>query len=431
MRKALAAAAAALTLVTSGCSLFGDDDPKFTSVAAPQVSLRAAGLKTAVRIGLLVSATSPAGEGADYLGPAAGARVAQYRFTQGGAEVTLAVRDDKGTAAAATAGVHALLGEGVVGIVAATSGRHLDDALRLAAGAGVPVLLPYEHRDVPGATTAWYTAPSAPQIRARLRTLLAAQGLQRPYVLHADGAAAAVTGLTSADHTTAVRPRQRAADAIAPVVAAAATKRIDSVVVAGSAATQAALVAELQGRAGRLPVVLSPQALTPAFGNALAARLDADGSATPHGRFLTVGRPSVDASAHGQGPLADAMSAFLAATRLAAQVDSVEALTHAVPFRQEGAATADAAAHDAVVALVRAAERADSTDAAAVAEALGSLTLGPADGLAGPTLGFAVRRPLADDALVAMGSTTQDPGLRSGVTEKAPAVTWFVLPTGD
>jgi hypothetical protein len=417
---------AAITLsFGTGCLATGR---RFTPVAAPQIALTASGLTGPVRIGLLISGTSTAGQGADQVGRAAGARVAQYRLTQGRADVTLEVYDDHGTSKGAIDGIRTMLGRRVSGIVAATTGSHLDAALRQAAAAEVPVLLPYEPRDVAGATTSWFTGPSAEQVRDRLRTLLVERHLQHPYVLHADGTADEVAGLGPPDLSSALSSRESPGDAINPVVAAWRSKRIDSVVIGGSAVTQALLVAQLQGHAKELPVVLSPDALAPAFGDTLADRLAADGSATPSGRFLTAGAASVDASAQSSGDDAVALTAFLAAVRTAAQTPDVQSIVHAVPFGQEGAGTADPAAHDAVIALVRAAEKARSAAPQQVGAALGTLALGHAQGLAGPVLDLTAHRSFPATALVALASTTQDAGMRAHVADRVPAVTWFVLP---
>ena len=421
--RALSATVGGLSLLLAAGCTGSSAKVHYTPAPPPRVALSASGLTAPLSIGLIVSGTSPLGQGADLLGPAAGARVAAFRFGQGGAAVTLQVQDDRGTSDGALAALSALQSQGVAGVVVASVGSHLDAMLAKAGAAGLPVVLPYETRDVPGATSAWYTGPRGADVATALQSLLARRTLTHPYVLSGEGAEGDVVGLTAA-RSASVSAKASPADLAAPVLAAYAAKQVDSVVIAASAPTQAAIVAALQGRAPRLPVLLSPSALTPAFGDSLT-KLD---GATAGGQFLTVGVDDQDPTAQGTSPEAVSLAAFLAADRLAAQTTTVESLTHRTPFGQEGAATADAASHDAVVALVRAAAKAGSAQPSAVATALGALSLDQGDGLAGPALDLTHRRALAATALVALTATTQDPGLRAGVTEQPPALSWFVLP---
>lgn len=417
MRRSLVAAAVALPLLLlAGCSDDGDKGPRYAPVGPPAVALSAKGLPAAVKVGLIVSATSPLGEGADFLAPAAGARVATYRLTKGGAAVDLAVVDDHGDAAAATKAVDDLVAQGVVGIVAATRGSHLDAALKHAADKRVAVLLPYATRVPDGASTSWLTGPSAPQVRSSVEALLRDQRLSSPWVVHGEGYDSAVLGLATASSDTALRAGQSPRDAVAAALQALRTKRADSVVVAASADTSAALVAELQGAAGGVPLVLGPAATTPRFAGQLAAGQTTDGTATTAGALYSVGSA-------GKGT-----EAFLAAVQVAAGDDALRSLLGRTSFGQAGSATADEASHDAVVALVRAAAKAGKADAGAVLDALGVMTLGSADGLAGPSLDFTDPAAVPSEAVVGLASTTQDTGDRVGVPEARPALTWFALP---
>ena len=66
-----------------------------------------------------------------------------------------------------------------------------------------------------------------------------------------------------------------------------------------------------------------------------------------------------------------------------------------------------------------------------VLDALGSLQVDAEDGLAGPALDFAESEAVPDDAVVAVQSTAQDPGLRPASPGAAPRLHWFarVSPT--
>ena len=76
-----------------------------------------------------------------------------------------------------------------------------------------------------------------------------------------------------------------------------------------------------------------------------------------------------------------------------------------------------------MVAVVRAAAVARSTEPAKVAEALPGLQAGTADGVAGPALDFAGTEAVPDDAVVPLASTSVSPGVRPEAPE--PSLFWF------
>ncbi|MEQ4499573.1 MAG: hypothetical protein ABN474_10880, partial [Nocardioides kribbensis] len=169
-RRAAGLTLAALALTTLvACS--GDDGGEQPAApasgaagAAPAVELDAAGALAEVgeplRVGVLVSLRSAPGEGQDVLTAAEGARVAAYRLGLGGADVELEVVDDAGTSEGATRAVADLVDAGVSGIVAASTGEHLQAAVDAAAGAGVTLLLPYERELTALPDAVWATGPS-------------------------------------------------------------------------------------------------------------------------------------------------------------------------------------------------------------------------------------------------------------------------------
>ena len=75
---------------------------------------------------------------------------------------------------------------------------------------------------------------------------------------------------------------------------------------------------------------------------------------------------------------------------------------------------------------MRAVETAGSAEPDAVAAALEGLTLDTSDGLVGAALDFSRDRALADDAVVTLVATTQDPGVRPGGAD-APRLFWFAV----
>ncbi len=415
-----AAGIAASVVLLAGCS--GSDGPSYRPAEPPAVAIKVAGLDREVRLGVLVSGSGAAGQGSDLLGRAAGARVAAYRLQRGGVRVRLDVVDDQGTAAGATRAMAGFVKDGVSGVVALTSGSHLLPSLTVAGRADLAVLLPYDPTLT--APTAWRTGPTSGQVRQALAGLLARQGLTAPYVLHGDGLDAEVDGLAPPGRDRALGATESPVQVAAPIIAAARARAIDSVVLAASPQTQAALVAQLQGGAPTLDLVLTPQATGPVFGQLLADRLADDGTATTSGAFTAVGVAGSDATGAGPAPLA-----FLTALRLAAQDTSVRSLLQPdVSFDAQGAATADTASHDAVLALVHAVAKAGSATPAAVRTALATLKVGTGQGLAGRALDFTDPTALPDDAVVSLASTTQDLGGRQGVAEALPPLTWFVLP---
>ena len=127
--------------------------------------------------------------------------------------------------------------------------------------------------------------------------------------------------------------------------------------------------------------------------------------------LLSVGLDDGDAAALEATDAGRAMAAYFSGLQLAAGDPATKDLQGDRPFA-EVAPTADVSSHDAVVALVRAAVVAKSTDPAKVGEALPGLRLGTADGLAGPPLDFASTEAVADDAVVALASTPVSPGVR-------------------
>lgn len=405
------------------------------SATAP-VPISVAHVPDGTKIGVVV--TLGDGEGAQWDDAAQGALVAQRRLELGGADVQLVTKNDGGSVDGARKAVEALAADRVSGIVVATSGDHVRGAFAAAADAGIPVVAPYET----GRDDAWTTAPSTDSVATALQDALgdagspllvdlgggAPSGVRFAHVLDATstpdlgalastiaqrtGAAAGSTDATATDDQTAAEQdgdEQTAPDS-------------DAVVVSGPAGRQGALVAALQEANVTAPVVLTPEATSPAFAAALA---QAGGSLS--GTFRTVGVETDDARALSSDAEGRAMSAFLGGVRVLADDADAKNLTGDRSFASV-ASVADARSHDAVVALVTAVGSARSTDVAEVSDALAQLDLGVDDGLAGPALDFGSRQALGDPAGV-LAASAQDLGLRpAAATEDdgaAPALVWF------
>ena len=398
------AAAAAVLALASGCGLFGKDTSyRPVNPAAVGLPVRT---DQPLHVGLVVSPNAAAGEGREYASLAAGARVAEVRFARGGAKVTLDVEDDLGTAAGSEAAVRALVAKGVVGIVYASDGPHLAPGLRVAREAGVAVLLPYAG-SLPDGTGdgAWLTGPSTTQVLDTLRNRLETERLGTPTVLAIGRPPDELASRLGDPAVTVLRSP-------AGVTQTSVRRDARAILVWASAADSALLVQRLQARQVTLPILLSQSALSADFAAGLAAAKD--GAATAAGRYVTAGIPTTTETSDAAG--------FAAALRLTAADPSITAVTGNVPFATRGADTADGRSHDAVVALVAAADRAATHDAAGTLAALRDLRLDRGDGLVGPPLSFSGVEAVAQSDVVA---------LQSSATPERDQLLWFALPSPE
>lgn len=373
------------------------------------VPLTTDGAVPSVTIGVVVSASSGPGEGGDWLGSAEGAQVAAYRFNLGGTiAVDLQTVDDQGTAEGAVAAVEQFAGKGVSGIVLATSGSHVGGAVEAAASAGVPVLLPYETD--PGLVDghegqAWLTGPVDEDLDTAVTTALKQAEADAPFVIDAGGRLPSTVSPAKSCAFADGSDTRPMTDALS---AAAAEQSVDSVVVAGDAHAQATVVQAIEGTGSALPIILTSQALSSVFP---ASLIKAGGSLS--GNMRTVGVADSDPMALAIGERAEGLSAFLGAIRFMVDDSERTDLFGAEAFGASSARSADPAAHDAVVALVRAAEVAGSGQPDRVAGALASLSLAGGDGIAGAGLTFSGQTALDPSSVVALTATSQDPGLRT------------------
>ena len=420
-----------------------DDQPVGEPVAATvPVARDASGVPDGTTVGVVLT-LGPGAEGADWNGAAQGALVAERRLELGGGDVSVVTENDGGTETGAREAVEALAQQGVAGIVVASSGPHVAGAVDAAADAGIPVVLPYEA--VPDGVDGgvWSTAPAADRVGSALtaaladsaRTLLidagggAPVGVEFARTLNATSSAAdgelgnEVARLTGAPSTTATGGDDAtSASSATEAETEPVTDPADAVVVSGSATRQAAVVAALQTADLAVPVVLTPEATSPAFSTALR-----EDGASLSGSLVTVGVETDDAVALRGDAAGRSLSAFLGGVRVLAQDADATNLTGDQPFSAVAGA-ADARSHDAVVALVRAVGAADSVEPGAVADALSTLSLGAADGVAGPELDFTAPQALTAD-VVALTASPQDLGLRPASDSGAARLIWFAEPT--
>ncbi|MGJ9421832.1 ABC transporter substrate-binding protein [Aeromicrobium sp. CF3.5] len=412
LTRAMVSTTIALTTALALTACTGDDDG--SPLPPAEVALSIDGVED-MSLGLVVSSTSAPGEGADHTGPAAGAELAAYRLQLGDTPVDLTVVDDQGDADEAVAVVEDLVDQGVSGIVLATSGSHVQPALSAASAAGVPVVAPYLRTTEPLPDGVWVTGPSEDEISAGIAEAMAADQVDSPTVITADdvpvpaassAAEVAFSGATLDDLLENLDEAVEEGDT-------------DSIIVSAAASSQGAILAALQGAQPDLPVYQTPEALSPSFASSLSQR-----EGTTSGRFVAIGAPATDTATLGSSDEASSAAAYFAALRLAAGDAAFLSGLDGAPF-SELAVDADLPSHDAVLALVRAAASAESTDPAQVSAALAALTPGVEDSLAGPALDFTSSGALPAENVTPLYATTQTPGVRPA--DLAPALTWFPL----
>jgi ABC-type branched-subunit amino acid transport system substrate-binding protein len=291
-------------------------------------------------------------------------------------------------------------------------------ALTAVSDAGVPVVAPYLRTTETLPDGVFVTGPSEEAIADGLSRAMETDEVTSPITIVSDDVPAPSVG--------AAPPRELTGsgldDLVEDIAKAVEDKTADSIVISASAASQATTVAALQGAVPDVPVYLTPEATTPAFASALR-----DGSGTPAGRFVSVGPRAFDSSTLDSSPEAESAAAYFAALRLGAADESFTSALDDSPFADVSGA-ADLPSHDAVLALVRAAAKAESTDPAEVGAALDGLTVGVKGSLAGPALDFSSSYALPAEAVVPLYATTQDPGVRPAAS--TPVLNWFGLP-GD
>lgn len=403
--------------------------------ATVPVALNADGVPAKFSLGVILTFGSSGEPGSEYNRAVQGAVVAAQRFSKGGTEVTLSARNDSGTEDGAREAVRSLAEQGVSGVVVSTTGAQARAAAKAAEELGLPVILPYAEPSEPADST-WTTSPSATALDAALGAAL--EGKIRLLVVNDGGSVpSAAEGaqtlnlqdfedITALAQAAAIRtgdqPLPPAEGASAGAESVRVSDPADAVIV--SAATPhrlARLVQSLQSRDVSVPMVLSREATAPAFATELSV---VDGAVS--GQLMSVAAVNGDGAALQQDAQGRGMSAFLSAVRMFSGDPQIKNLTGDVAFSADAWA-ADAAGHDAVVALVRAAAVAESSLPRDVSEALSTMTLGAGDGLAGPALDFTAAAALTAKP-VPVHASSQDLGLRP-TDGSAPRLVWVPAAT--
>ena len=182
--------------------------------------------------------------------------------------------------------------------------------------------------------------------------------------------------------------------------------------------TQARVTRALQESGTRAQILLGNEATSPAFSEVFMT----DNSSSVV-NALSVGYKTDDSvalQADGQGR---AMSAYLQMVKILAESSET---TNALGDQKfsDVAIAADSRSHDAAVALIRAVEDADSTDAKAVKKAVANLELAASDGITGPSLSFTQPYAVTAEPLI-LSPTVGDINLRTSQESNYTPIIWF------
>ena len=392
-RMAVTAAVAALTVLGAtacrGASPSASSSPKASG--EPSVSLASAEVK-GMKVGLVISS---AGAGADVRDLASGAYVAAFRLngaTAGHDHVILVVADDQGTPDGATAAMHSLADQGVVGVVYGSTGEQVLAGVATAAELGLPVILPYA--DDPRVTqlgaTSFLAAPTIAQAAAKLADHIKDAHFTKVASVHQAGSYgdAGASALASNGVTVAIDKAFTPGDALDAMAKAVVNAKPDAVVV-WAEGQPAVAVADALSAAGSTAVMLfGDRAAVPAFGQGVARAL----------------APSVGDGALSAGEWAGpdtptaAVDAFYLARDRAVSVGNVSADLSLADFRS----------HDAVLALVAAAK--SGTGGGSVTDALRAVKSAGVSGSTGVPLDFSSTSVVSDDNVSLLSYSTVDDG---------------------
>ncbi|MDR2896901.1 MAG: hypothetical protein LBV30_09690, partial [Propionibacteriaceae bacterium] len=361
-------------------------------------------------IGVLIAPVD--GEGSEYRPMIAGATVAASRFALSGGSIELVNAYDDGTSAGALAATQQLLDAGVSALIIGSSGEHLAAAIDAASLAETAVILPYAQAPSPRAGV-WSTAPTVRQTGETLTGALSHIGANRPLLL-ASADSSLTAWLDPVDRIDPDNPQ-----AVATTIERLTSLQADAVVIDAPADIMAELVASLHHDLGDLsvPILVGPAAVTPLFGEMTTV---AGASALP---LISVGVNTDDQAELASGGAGLAADSFFEALKL--DVDHADCLGLPTQSSCSGTDWADINSHDAVVALVRAAERARSSKPSDLRSSLEQLSLDWRDGLAGADLDFHAANTLDDDAIDVLHSTTEDPGERPDDGSNDDGLFWF------
>jgi hypothetical protein len=392
-RKRTAIAALSVVVALSGVACKGGSKHEGAEKARTtnESGAPAVALKTAVKdakVGLIVSSAGP---GADLKDMAAGAYVAAFRLNNaktGSDHVALVVEDDNGTPDGATSAVNSLVDQGVIGIVYASQGEQLLAGAATAAEKGVAVVFPYadDARIAEQGATSYVASPTIAQAAAKLAGHVKNDSkiaLLRQAGAYGDAGKAALAdaGLSFLSDTPIT-----ATDAVPGKSIAAAAP--DAVIVWADAATSLVAADALSAGGFHGEMLFGDRTPVPAFAHGIAGSL----------------APSVNDGALSAGSWAgpdmptSAADAFYLAREQAVSSGAVGADLTFADFRS----------HDAVLALVQAAEQ--KSDRAAVLDAIKSVDTSSIAGTVGAPADFSKQLAFSDDNVALLSFSNLNDG---------------------
>lgn len=409
---ALSVTALGVTALAGGaCSSNSKDStaepPKGGAVVSAEPQLA---IKTSVTNGKVGMILSSSGPGADLRDLASGAYLAAFRLNgvkAGGQNVELVVADDNGTPDGATTAVTSLVGQGVVGIVYASTGEQLLAGAATAAQAGVAVVYPYadDPRIVEQGATSYVAAPTIAQAAAELATHATKTNLSKVALVRQAGAygdagkaALILAGMTFVSDTPITGSD--------PVPGKAIVAGGPDAVVVWTESGPALATADALSRAGFGGAVLfGNRVAVPAFGQTLAASL-----------APAVGDGALSAGSWAGPDLpTGAADAFFLAKQQAVSSGAVAA----------DMAVADYRSHDAVLALVKAAEA--GTNRASVLETIKSVSTGGLAGAVGAPVDFSDQLAFPDNSVALLTYSTIQDGSGRYPTDATAGGHWLAV----
>lgn len=375
------------------------------------VELKAGGSVKGGSIGLLITVGNENAEGSEWNQAAAGAQVAVERFNRSGADITLVTEDDRGTVSGAVAAVRSMADQNVSGIIVATRGEHLKEAVYLAQQLDIPLIFPYHSLDAEGT---WSFQADDQSMKNLMTVHSAGQRLIRVDQENFGGveyAADQVVNVT-ADTDTEQLARdlsQQVKDSKVPV----------AIAINADPYLQARIVPSLQDLGVDAELILDPGATSPAFGSSYLSG-DVKRSTI---NAVSIGYNSGDAVALQSDGEGRSMSAYLQMVKIMSDSSNATSPLGDHPFSAVAGA-ADSRSHDSLVALVRAMERSPSNKAKDVKETLQGLKLSPADGITSGSVDFSSQHVVqAKPILLAASIGNLD--MRGSLPSATVGVQWF------
>lgn len=404
-----------LALVLAAINKHQETEQDIAVAVSVPMELTSTSTVDGLSLGLIVSVGDNSTEGSQWAKAAAGAQVAVERLNRTGRNITLITQNDQGTPEGSQKAVQALIDQQVSGIIIASSGPHLAQGIDAAQEAGIPLIMPYQETN----GQAWSLAPSQTQITQQAQSF--ARGSTRIYLIQQEGRSTPYPAHEAHTYTPGADPHQILGP-IADYVNHDDNKNgTYSIILDADTYTLATLITAIQESGIHANILLSPDATSPVLSEALTNN---DPAATVTLTASTIGHNIDDAVALQATPEGRSMSAYLQMVKVMG-ASSAPALYNDQPFA-DLAHSADARAHDSVIAFVKAAEKAQDKTPQGITQALNSLTLAPADGITAPSYDFST--PQAANAPVSVLHPSIG-NLNLRTSSQSQRIVWFAPET--